>query len=345
MIWKRSRQSDPDRVAREATVWLARRDRGFEPAEQDEFMQWLAQDPSHAEVLRQHAAAFERMMTLYEWQPGQSAEPNVELFSPQPRRRWSRLKPVLLAAAAAIVVGAGIWLSSDRRPAAAVASVNYLRINERQALPDGSVVELRDGSRISVQYSASERRLVLSGEGHFTVAKDATRPFIVDTGNASVRAIGTIFNVRLGSNAVEVLVTEGRVRVEPHRLSSQAGGTADDVVPPAALVNARERAVLNPLTPLAEPSVSAVSDAEIAVMLAWKVPRLQFFDTPLATAVRQFNLHNLVQIVVADPELNSEMIGGTFAVNNVEGFVRLAEVTLDLRADWQGEQILLSRAR
>ena len=90
MSTSRFRPIDPDLVAREAADWLARRDRGLTPEEQDAFMQWLAADPAHAGVLRQHAAAFERMMTLYEWQPGQSTAPNPDLFSPPRRLRWQR---------------------------------------------------------------------------------------------------------------------------------------------------------------------------------------------------------------------------------------------------------------
>jgi transmembrane sensor len=89
---------------------------------------------------------------------------------------------------------------------------SYLHVNERLALPDGSRVELKDGSEVVVQYSASERRVKLTGgEAHFTVWKDKTRPFIVNAAGVEVRAVGTAFNVRLEAKSVEVLVTEGRV--------------------------------------------------------------------------------------------------------------------------------------
>ena len=52
-----------------------------------------------------------------------------------------------------------------------------------------------------------------SGEAYFTVAKNPGRPFVVAAGGVGVRAVGTAFNVRLDSDAVEVLVTEGRVQV------------------------------------------------------------------------------------------------------------------------------------
>src|SRR5438094_10525655 len=95
-----SPQSNPFRpaaISEQAATWLARRDRGLTPSEQDEYLQWLRADQRHAEVLAQHAAAFERMMQLYEWQPGQSAEPNPDLFAPRRRWRWPLLSVSLAA--------------------------------------------------------------------------------------------------------------------------------------------------------------------------------------------------------------------------------------------------------
>jgi transmembrane sensor len=58
-------------------------------------------------------------------------------------------------------------------------------------------------------------RAARSGEAHFFVEKDPQRPFVVNAAGIDVRAVGTAFNVRIDPAAVEVLVTEGRVRVDP----------------------------------------------------------------------------------------------------------------------------------
>ena len=74
-------------LAEQASLWLARRDRGLTPSEQDDYMQWIVADPRHAEAMMQHAAAFERMMHLYEWQPWHTTEGNPDLFAPRRRVR------------------------------------------------------------------------------------------------------------------------------------------------------------------------------------------------------------------------------------------------------------------
>ncbi len=342
--------STPDSaaIADEAARWLARRDRGLTPAEQDAYVQWLTADPRHAEILAQHAAAFERMMQLYHWQPGQSADANPDLFAPRPLRPWRRWG-LSLAAAAALVLG-GMLLWREASPIVAPEHPkSYLRVNERRALPDGSVVELKDGSRITLEFSAAERRVHLIGEAHFQVAKNPT-PFVVVAGGVVLRAVGTAFNVRLDADTVDVLVTEGKVSMtktpfpEVDSASPSVPTTVEAAVP-AKLIAAGQRAIV-PLTPETEPRISQVSPAEAKEILGWQAPRLQFFETPLAVAVGEFNRHNRTRLVIAERELNAVPIGGTFRADNPEGFVRVLELTLEIKAvPRDGGEIVLTRSR
>ncbi len=332
----------PPAVAEAAATWLARRDRGLTPQEQDEYLHWLQADPRHAEAVNQHAAALERMMQLYEWQPSHDTEPNPDLFAAPRRGRWWAWSAGLAAAAALVV---GFYLVS--RPAAPPAAVarSYLRVNERVALPDGSRAELKDGTQLQVRYSEAERRVKLTGgEAHFTVWKDPARPFVVEAGGVEVRAVGTAFDVRLGERAVEVLVTEGRVRVEAP--APAAAGPAP--VAPPLFVSMGERTVV-PLaaeTRVTAPAVVAVTPEEIRRELVWQAPRLQFYETPLVEAVAEFNRLNRHQLVIADPEIAQLRIGGTFRPDNVEGFVRLLDTALGVRAERVGDdRTLLRRGR
>ena len=267
------------------------------------------------------------MMRLGDWQPALSDDPNPDLFAP--RRRWRWLAASLGAAAALVIAGVLWWPGQGTE--VPVARTSYVRVNERQALPDGSIVELKDGSQIAIEFSPTERRVRLTGgEAHFTVSKNPARPFVVEAAGINVRAVGTIFNVRLDATAVDVLVTEGRVKVEsPAVLVSAA-----DVTPAMAdpLVSAGERAVVDLTAKNAAPRVIGVAASEEKDTLAWKAPRLQFFETPLAVAVAEFNARNRVRLVLGSPELGAIPIGGTFRFDNVEGFLRLLEVTLEIQS-------------
>lgn len=334
--------SDPSSekdITQQAAAWLARRDRGLSPAEQDAYVQWLAADPRHLAEVRRLAAAFARMTQLYEWQPGQSTEPNPDLFRERRRsRRW--LLPLSLAAAFALLIGGTVAWRQSQLPREAPAGT-YLRVNERQALPDGSLVELKDGSRLVPAFSTEERRVTLTGEGHFTVAKDARRPFIVQAGGVTVRAVGTAFNVRVDPEVVEVLVTEGKVQVRP----PEDGQPMARAAMSAPEVTAQQRAIVARRSD-ATPVLEQLTRAQIEESLSWQAPRLQFFETPLSVAVAEFNLRNRRQLVIADATLKCIPIGGSFRVDNLDGFLRALEVTIDVRAEPRGpNEIVLSRAR
>ena len=332
----------PDAIADQAALWLARRDRGLTPAEQDSYMQWLTADPRHAEAMTRHAAALERMMHLYEWQPSHTTEPNPDLFAPRRRPQWPWWTAGIAAAAALVAIG---FTTLTRTPEP-VAAKSHLLVNERLALPDGSRIELKDGSKVVVQYSDTERRVKLTGgEAQFSVWKDASRPFIVEAAGVEVRAVGTVFNVRLEQSAVGVLVTEGAVKV--NRDSAVSGALPAGL--PDVIVAAGEQTAVALPAPAELPAVPEVTRAtpeEINQSLAWQTPRLQFFETPLTEAVAEFNRLNRDQIVIGDPELGSRTIGGTFRPDNVEGFVRLLDATLGVRADKNADnQTVLRRKR
>jgi transmembrane sensor len=332
---------NPRAADQQAADWLARRDRGLNAAEQDAYLQWLREDSRHAGLIARHEQTARRLKQLAQWQPAGSSEPNPDLFA-RPRGRWSARLTALGAVAAALVIGILGWQSLAPQPTPPPAATgSFLRVNERQALADGSAVELRDGSRIAVMFSATERRVrLVGGEANFIVAKDPARPFIVEAGGVAVRAVGTVFAVRLDAATVDVLVTEGKVRVETPP-AAERSASHEEV---ASEVPASHRAVVSLAPAAPAPQVLPVTPEQIREALDWQAARFQFYETPLADAVREFNRHNHQQLVLGDESLGAMRIGGTFRADNVEGFVSLLHITLGLRSESRGpeETILLA---
>ncbi len=327
----------------QAETWLVRRDRGLTASEQDDYLEWLRVDERNADAIAQAEATLRRVLQLGAWRAELSAEPNPDLLARPRGRKW-RQWSAALAAAAAVAVAAGWWIERATPTASVVTKKNYLRVNERRVLPDGSRAELKDGTALEVHYSANERRVRLTGgEAQFSVMKDPARPFVVEAGGVAVRAVGTVFNVRLGSAAVDVLVTEGKVRVG---LAAQTPGQifqsrAADEEPPT--VAAGQRAIFSLAGPALVPVVAEVTSDEIRRDLAWQAPRLQFDETPLNEAIAEFNQRNHRQLVLGDSSLGALPIGGTFRPDNVDGFVRLLAVTLGVRAESRGADELILR--
>lgn len=346
-----------DLIEQTAADWLAEQGDGMSRRRRREFAAWQASDPRHAAAV----ARLEAACALLEELPQVRSQllpvfsfPGVDREgSPRPAaRRWPWMW-VVGAAAAVVVLALLSWrlaFAPDGMREYVTSEGGYNRI----VLADGSVVELNANTVLRVAFTAGERRVALeSGEAYFTVAHDAARPFVVRAAHLAVRAVGTAFNVRRGGEAVEVLVTEGRVQLgavarEEAAESAPAGGlvlatlTANErlaVPPPARQTSVRPGSV--------PPVVERVSSEVMRASLAWQERKLVFANTPLRDVVAQFNRRNRVQLVLGDTLLAERPVGGTFAADNVEGFARLLEtsgaITVERRGEW--EIVLRSGAR
>ena len=342
----------PELLEAAAAAWLSLRDRGLSQAETAEFVRWLQQDP-------QHAAVFEELDRV--WQdcdrlgalPAPSisgAAPDADLLAPRGRARRPRLaiRAVLgLAAAAAVALLIGLPLGP---PASRHAAETVVGAFQKLDLPDGSVAQLNTNSALDIDFTAMERRIsVVRGEVYFAVRKDPHRPFIVTSGGVAVRAVGTAFNVRQREHALEVLVTEGRVRVDDVREGRSLlpdSGTPED---PALLV-AGERAIVSTALAATSPVLPAATvekvDPSVAQRaLAWQERRLEFDGAPLSEVVGEFNRYNRQQLVIADPALASKRFSGTFRADSYESLVRLLETDFGVTASRSDREIVLHAHR
>jgi transmembrane sensor len=89
--------------------------------------------------------------------------------------------------------------------------------NLQVTLPDGSNIFLNRNTRLSYRknFSSHSRNVDLSGEAFFEIVPDEKNPFNVNAGKASIKVVGTSFNV-ITSNSdseLEVFVETGKVLV------------------------------------------------------------------------------------------------------------------------------------
>jgi transmembrane sensor len=125
-----------------------------------------------------------------------------------------------LATAAVVVMMAvaGAWIYT-KKPDQVISvkepEVIFAKGKDHVRLPDGTIVFMNENSELSYSTAKNQRQVFLKGEAYFDVAHDASKPFIVHTGNISTRVLGTAFNVKVYSdqNKVLVSVTRGKVQV------------------------------------------------------------------------------------------------------------------------------------
>ena len=336
-------------IERKAADWLARREGGGAWAEADAqaLEAWLAEDVVHrVAFLRLDAAWCEsgRLQALgaswrrpgppprgYASSPAPHAAP-VDIPPPRARNaspRRPRLRRWLAAAALAGAAVAGwSWWNLHVIDAATYDSAPGLV--RRLPLSDGSRATLASDSRIEVRLSRRERRIALqAGEAIFDVAKDAARPFVVDAGAGRVVAVGTRFSVRRDPDGLQVVVTEGRVRLEPAR--GRGGVRPVTLLPAGSVALVGEDGVL----------VRTVPIAEAEEMLGWHSGQLVFRDATLDEAAARFADCSARRLVIGDDTVAALRIGGSFRCDNVEGFARLLKQAFAVRAEHRADGIVL----
>jgi transmembrane sensor len=288
-------------------------------ADRQSLATWLDADPEHRWVL----SRYRQLSAQLGEQFGAAADSLTIADATGRRQRW-RIYSGVMAAAAAVAILIAVLAGRPREFATRIAERHVATLN------DGSHIELNAQTSLSVDFSRSERRVrLMRGEALFTVAKDSTRPFLVETPSGVVRVTGTIFNVRAARDErVEVTVLEGNVRV---RATNTPAETA--LVPGAQAVLAAEKVALRELPQ------GAAQDA-----VAWREGRVVFNDTPLAEALERFSGYH-AQVIAADSGVADLRLGGRYALDDLNGFLDSLERVLGVRVVREANGTLRATAR
>lgn len=204
---------------------IARHLAGETTPEEDAALQaWAAQSPENQRYFADLQAIWEKSPSL---RPAASRAVDTETALKKVKARLrggNTMRPLtvrmnfLWKAAAGIALALAavyfLWLRQSPAPSSVIAASGSAVTD---TLTDGSVVTLsrQSGLALAAKFNKRERRLRLHGEAYFEVKPDTARPFIVEVSDIEVRVVGTAFNVdnATDSNAVTVLVTEGKVQV------------------------------------------------------------------------------------------------------------------------------------
>ncbi len=347
-------------IEEQAAEWFGRYELGLTPDEERQFLQWLEADERHGDAIRGMDETWEFLDGLKEIKrraPVPSAKAAILSFELK-RRVWPLV--LISAAAVAVILVAAKWSKGKAQLfQQAVTAVGEMKKVE---LPDGSTVHLNASSSIDVRYTHDARRVqLLRGEGHFTVAKEVARPFVVTAGDVAIKAVGTVFNVRRESKSIEVFVTEGKVSLNdvakgesllsrganPASPQTNVQSNPDAAALKEGLLLAGQRATV-PLVPTPESPrviVAQIAPAEIQQAIAWRERQLDFDMTPLSHVVAEFNRYNSHQLIIEDAELRNQLFGGSFRADNYNGFVQLLERRFGVVAEPVGETTVLRRAK
>jgi transmembrane sensor len=321
-----STNSDSGEIDKGAAAWAARRCAGLTAEDQSALQSWLEADRRHLGAYAKAEAVLARLDQVRAAGPDALRLEKTNSIATPFKRRAVLVGSV--AASIAIVSGGATWLwgwLGEERYSTRVGET------KEAILSDGSIVTLNTNSQVLVNYSQAVREIrLVRGEALFDVAKNRNRPFIVRASDTQVRAVGTRFTVRmLPEQPVQVLVQEGVVEIIRPEVPE---------APPVRVI-ANTIALAPPQAPI---STQIVPRIQVARGLAWREGRIAFDNEPLADAAREFARYSDVQIRVAR-ELENQTITGLYISNDPVGFAKAVAISLNLRAEVSGHEVILSR--
>ena len=153
-------------------------------------------------------------------------------------------------------------------------------------LADGTEVWMNADSRLEFpkQFTGSQRRVKLKGEAYFQVAKNASKPFIVETDFFNTTVLGTTFNLKAYSaKDANIVLVEGSVRVNAkgHEITLKPG----------------QQAILN-----SQSSILHVKEVDTYPYTQWREGFFYFENQTLFEIMQELGRWYNVNIAFDDPQ-------------------------------------------
>lgn len=195
-------------------------------------------------------------------------------------------------------------------------------------LPDGTKVWLNAASSLTYpeQFTGNERRVKLTGEAYFEVAKNKDKPFYVMMNDVQVRVLGTHFNISAygDDDAITTTLLEGSVQISKNNSVS--------------LLKPGQQAVVGNSA-----DAIVISDANIEDAMAWKNGLFIFNDDNITGIMKKISRWYDVDVNYA-ADLNDETFGGSYhRSKNINELLQYLEMIGKIHFKVQGRRITVMR--
>lgn len=195
-------------------------------------------------------------------------------------------------------------------------------------LPDGTTVILNHGSKLVYpeKFTKETREIDLTGEAFFDVKPNPEKPFIINTGKASVKVLGTSFNVFAYNNSptVEVVVRTGKVELSENNKKDNA----DKKI----LLTPGQKGTFNKTTGnlLKENSFNPNE-------LSWFTHEIKFEYTSLEGVLKTIKRVYNINFDVDEDVNMSNQLNASFNKQDIDHILNVVSMTLDLSVEKAGE--------
>ena len=268
-----------DSATEQAIDWLIQLDSGrATDKDRQAFDAWLRQSPQHSQawaLLQQRLSSSvdTAFAQLRQHGNGSTALGMQALVAPVPKA--ARRRRVLGGGLAALLLSTMTgWMVHRQTPLGTLAADLHTGTAERMShwLPDGSEITLDARSGVDIVFDAAQR-LVHLREGALMVQVQAlaaaapSRPFVVQSAQGQIQALGTRFMVRQAKDRSLVHVTEHSVRLstlsgQQHTLQEgQSAWMEADQITPLQTMHMAPAAWVDGVIDVRDQSLGEVIDA------------------------------------------------------------------------------------
>lgn len=307
-------RNKPDfKVLQQAAEWFAvLRSASVSASDVQQWREWCDADSMH----RVAWARVEEISGRFEQLPDVDkahTRSTLDIAAQRQRNRRRAVKMLTLLCTA----GSASWLASQVMPWQAWSASYRTATGERRQvqLADGSNIWINTASAMDAEYGESLRRIRLyAGEILIETAHDSNtpvRPFVVDTQQGRMRALGTRFSVRQLDGASHLAVYEGAVEVSP------ADGGESKVI----------RA--NEQVRFTAQGIDEISPAQFAQQ-AWTGGMLVADNMRLEDLLAELSRYRRGHLG-CDPAVADLRVVGAYSLNDPERILAALEATLPIR--------------
>lgn len=199
-------------------------------------------------------------------------------------------------------------------------------------LSDGSKIWLNAASsiRFPVLFIGKTRKVEITGEAYFEVAKNKEMPFLVKVGPSEIEVLGTHFNVNAynDESSIKTTLLEGSVKVTNNMVGIKS--TSVYLVP-------GQQAGINK-----DGKINVLNNADFEETLAWKNGRFHFKSADLSSILRQISRWYNVDIEY-NGKVDLHFSGQLTRNENVSKVLEKLELTGEVNFKIDGNKIIVSR--
>ncbi|OQP44582.1 hypothetical protein A4H97_09445 [Niastella yeongjuensis] len=200
-------------------------------------------------------------------------------------------------------------------------------------LPDGTRVWLNASSSITypTAFAGKERRVAITGEGYFEVAKDAHKPFKVTiqsaTGEkrpAEVEVLGTHFNINAYDDeaAIKTTLLEGKVKIAKEQST--------------AILKPGQQAQIN----RNQNNIQVKENASMEEVVAWKNGEFLFQSADISTLMRQVARWYDIEVSYPDGKPKDKFSGKIGRNVNLSQLLKILEYS-EVRFELKGRTLVV----